>query len=116
MSSLFKMVDFNNTSIRLQDKLSKLINHMINVPLWFCYLSIFIVIIIQFICPLIIIFSSYDSNYNNYAKYSGIILIIFTILATLLFHVPPTGPDYYAFMSNVTTIGGLGLLVYTLSK
>ena len=89
---------------------------VINVPIWFCYLSIILVIIIQFVCPLIIIVSSYDNNYTNYAKYSGILLIIFTILATLLFHFPPTGSDYYAFMSNVTTIGGLGLLVYTLSK
>ena len=43
-----------------------------------------------------------------------IILIIFTILATYLYHFPPSDKEYYPFMSNVTTIGGLSLLAYVL--
>tara|TARA_B110000977_G_C11087840_1_gene495465 strand:- start:1969 stop:2313 length:345 start_codon:yes stop_codon:yes gene_type:complete len=34
-------------------------------------------------------------------------LVVFTILATLLCHFPPMGFKYYAFISNITTLGGL---------
>ena len=38
-------------------------------------------------------------------------LVVFTILATLIFYFPPTGMKYYPFISNITTIGGLLSLV-----
>ena len=34
-------------------------------------------------------------------------LVLFTILATLLFYVPPTGRKLYALLSNITAIGAL---------
>lgn len=39
--------------------------------------------------------------------YSVYSLALFTVLATLLCHFPPTGFTYYPFISNVTTLGGL---------
>ena len=49
-----------------------------------------------------------------YAKQAVLSLIVFTVVATLLFHYPPQGMKYYPFISNVTTVGGLYLLYQTL--
>ncbi len=46
------------------------------------------------------------------ARLATVGLIVFTILCNVLYHWPAVGKDYYAFMSNVSTIGGLGLLLY----
>ena len=34
----------------------------------------------------------------------------FTVVATLIYHFPPTGGEYYAFMKNLTATGSLLLL------
>ena len=81
-----------------------------NLPLIFYKLSIFLVIILELFAPLIIIFSLYTSLYIKLAYYSSISLAIFTVLATLIYHFPPYGSDYYAFLKNITAIGGLMLL------
>lgn len=47
------------------------------------------------------------SGYGAWAAYA---LVAFTVLATLLYHFPPTGATYYPFISNVTAVGGLLLL------
>jgi uncharacterized membrane protein YphA (DoxX/SURF4 family) len=74
-----------------------------------------LVILLEIIAPFIITVYSY--NYNPlllpYARLSIIGLIIFTILATLLYHFPPNKGNYYSFMSNISTIGGLMLLYMT---
>ena len=46
----------------------------------------------------------------RWAKYACYYLIGFTVLATLIYHYPPTGATYYPFISNVTAVGGLLLL------
>lgn len=70
------------------------------------------VILLEIIAPLII--SIYSYNYNpvlyTYTKVSLLGLIIFTILATLIYHFPPFGTNYNSFMSNLSTLGGLLLL------
>lgn len=38
------------------------------------------------------------------------LLIAFTILATLIYHFPPKGKNYYPFVSNINALGGLLLL------
>ena len=62
------------------------------------------------VCPLIIIDSLYYETYNIYSYFSCLILVGFTVLATLVVHFPPFGKTYYAFIGNVTTCGGLLLL------
>ena len=47
-----------------------------------------------------------------YGFYATLSLIIFTIKATYLYHFPPYGKEYYPFMGNLTTVGGLSLLAY----
>jgi uncharacterized membrane protein YphA (DoxX/SURF4 family) len=48
--------------------------------------------------------------YNSLAYYSSVGLAVFTVLATLIYHFPPFGSEYYAFMKNLTATGGLMVL------
>ena len=68
--------------------------------------------LLEIAAPLIIALYSYNANPKLYiyAKLSILGLIIFTILATLIYHFPPIGSNYYSFMSNLSTLGGLLLL------
>jgi len=70
------------------------------------------VILLEIIAPLIISIYSYNHNplLHTYAKLSILGLIVFTILATFIYHFPPVGQNYYSFMSNLSTLGGLLLL------
>jgi len=70
------------------------------------------VIILEIFAPFIISVYAYTHNpfLRGYATLSVIGLIIFTILATVLYHFPPQGQNLYSCMSNLSTIGGLMLL------
>ena len=83
-----------------------------NMPLTLSKIIIICVILLEIIAPLIISLYSYNSNPKLYAytKLSLLGLILFTILATFLYHFPPFGSNYYSFMSNLSTLGGLLLL------
>lgn len=70
-------------------------------------LAILAAIVIEIAAPLLI---NYGHYHNRNATALGLLsLVVFTILATLIYHFPPRGKQYYAFMSNLTTIGGLML-------
>jgi uncharacterized membrane protein YphA (DoxX/SURF4 family) len=70
------------------------------------------VILLEIIAPLIISLYSYNHNplLHTYTKLSLLGLITFTILATFMYHFPPVDKNYYSFMSNLSTLGGLLLL------
>ena len=82
------------------------------LPLSLAKLIISGVILLEIAAPLIIALYSYNANPKlyTYTKLSLLGLIVFTILATLLYHFPPFGTNYYSFMSNLSTLGGLLLL------
>ena len=77
-----------------------------NLPLWFYQLSIVGVIILLICAPSILVYSTFYPGYSLYAKYSCYALILFTILATLLFHFPTDPSQRISFMKNVSIIGG----------
>ena len=81
-------------------------------PLLLAKIIISGVILLEIVAPFIIALYSYNSNPKlyTYTKLSLLGLIIFTILATLIYHFPPFGENYYSFMSNLSTLGGLLLL------
>jgi len=83
-----------------------------NLPLAFGKVIIGSVILLEILAPTVIALYSYYSipNLRLYAKLSVLGLILFTIMATLLYHFPPSGSNYYSFMSNLSTVGGLMLL------
>jgi len=81
-----------------------------NLPNLFYQLAIFLVIVLEIIAPLVILYSLQTNLYTNLAYYSSVGLAIFTVLATLIYHFPPSGGQYYPFMKNLTATGSLMLL------
>ena len=65
---------------------------------------------LEIVVPVLVLFSIYMNNYDYLTFYAVIFLVFFTVLATYIYHYPPQGTKYYAFMGNVTAIGGLLLL------
>ena len=112
-----KIFSFNNTSNMLQKKVSNIIPNL-NLPNNFYQFVILLVIILELIAPLIPLhYLIYQDKYmKKYAKLSIYLLIIFTILATGLFHLPATGNNYYSVMSNISTIGGLAVFLNYINK
>ena len=88
----------------------------ITMPSSFHQIAIVVAILIELIAPSILAYSIYVEKYHYQASIACISLIIFTIAATLIYHFPPTKYRYYPFMSNVTTVGGLSLMIWILSS
>jgi uncharacterized membrane protein YphA (DoxX/SURF4 family) len=83
-----------------------------NLPIMLSKIIIGVVILLEIVAPFIISLYSYNHNpmLYTYTKMSLLGLILFTILATVIYHFPPFGSNYYSFMSNISTLGGLLLL------
>tara|TARA_B110000211_G_scaffold233777_1_gene300940 strand:- start:303 stop:665 length:363 start_codon:yes stop_codon:yes gene_type:complete len=109
LSSFSKISDYSNVVKGFKKRFSE---KLFDMPDIFYKLSIIFAIFIQFFCPLIILYSVYNPKYYMYGFYATLSLIIFTIKATYLYHFPPYGKEYYPFMGNLTTVGGLSLLAY----
>jgi uncharacterized membrane protein YphA (DoxX/SURF4 family) len=83
------------------------------IPLALAQLIIIGVIILEVIAPSIIALYTYSKDISLVPlfKLSVCSLISFTIVATILYHNPFKGKEsYYAFMSNLSTLGGLWAL------
>jgi hypothetical protein len=106
LSGIKKTKNITGAAKYLQSKVK------VNVDFSLYKLAIVGVIIVQILCPLIILYHIHSKKYKQYAKISVNLLILFSIIATLLFHYPPVGKDYNSFMSNLSTIGGLMLIGY----
>jgi uncharacterized membrane protein YphA (DoxX/SURF4 family) len=104
ISGFHKIKDFMNVVKGFMNKT--------RLPLALAKIIISAVIVLEIVAPFIISLYSYNSNPQlyTYAKLSLLALIVFIILATLLYHFPPFGSNYYSFMSNLSTLGGLLLL------
>ena len=80
--------------------------------------NIFKLIIIGVIILLIggssfLIYANFTKKFNLIRKIILSALIIFTILATLLYHYPPVGADKYHFLKNLSITGAF---TYALSN
>ena len=80
------------------------------LPMIFYQLAIFLVIVLEILAPIIILYSLQTNMYNYLAYCFSVGLAVFTVLATLIYHFPPVGGEYYAFMKNLTATGSLMLL------
>lgn len=104
-SGFHKITDFKQVTKGFMDKT--------HLPLIFSKLIIISVILLEIIAPFIISLSALTNSIKKiYTQIAILSLIGFTILATFLYHFPPYGGNYYSFMSNLSTIGGLMLLYY----
>jgi uncharacterized membrane protein YphA (DoxX/SURF4 family) len=111
LSGIDKIYNYDKVVVNLQGKIS------IELPLIFYQLLAIIVIIIEILAPIIIIYYFYSKKYSYYAQYSILILILFTILATLMYHFPDFSSykKSIPFWANVSLIGGLILLSKNIS-
>lgn len=120
LSGIEKANSIDNTAKMLQSQLIKKLS-TIKLDFSFYQLCIILVVLLEILGPLLIVghFINKKKNvlnnqYKKLLKYltklSIIFLIIFTILATYLFHYPLEGREYYAFLSNTSVCGGLLLL------
>lgn len=87
-------------------------------PTWLCEMGMVGVIILEIIGSLILIYAVYSLNNNsnnkllkNLSIFVIILYILFIIVATIIYHPPGEG-KMIPFMSNVSTIGGFGFLLY----
>jgi uncharacterized membrane protein YphA (DoxX/SURF4 family) len=80
------------------------------ISLTLAQLIICCVIILELVAPTLIAAFLYTGlrSLVPFYKLSVIALALFTILATMIYHNPFKGKEkYYAFMSNLSTLGGL---------
>ena len=86
------------------------------IPLALAQLIIIGAIILEITAPSIIALYTYSKDISlvPFFKLAIIALSLFTIVATAIYHNPLKGREkYYAFMSNVSTLGGLlALYIY----
>ena len=70
---------------------------------------IFLVILLEIIAPIVIAAYTFTglAYMVPFFKLATIGLIIFTVLCNAIYHNPMIKENYYAFMSNVSTLGGL---------
>lgn len=105
LSGIQKIIDYDNVVENFNKKV--ITNIHISKTI------IFLVIILEIICPILIVTGTMMNTneiYKRIGRISTYILIWFTMLATYLYHFPPVKRHYYPFMSNVTAIGGLLLM------
>lgn len=74
--------------------------------------SVYLIILLEILTPIIIIYYLITKKYKDYAIYSIWSLILFTIIVTIIYH-PPDFSNYYKsipFWANISLLGGLLLL------
>lgn len=106
ISGINKIFNFNGAVDNLKQK----IQYELSDNLY--KLAIVIVILLEIIAPILVINYSINGKYKRESYYSVIGLIIFTILATIIYHFPDF-TNYrksIAFWANVSLLGGLLLL------
>ena len=107
LSGFQKIITYTKTVDNLKGKMN------INVNTEIYHLVILLVILLEILAPVIIVYHCITGEYTAYSNYAIVSLIIFTILATLLYH-PLDITNYYKsipFWANISLIGGLLLLL-----
>ena len=102
LSGFEKIYLFSKRTVDFSKKLS--------VSLTLAQIIISIVILLEIIAPVIITGYTFTGLFSMLPlfKIAVISLIAFTVAATIIYHNPlKGGENYYACMSNISTIGGL---------
>lgn len=97
-----KIFNIQSTSKGLQS-----VTNLNNVPLFFFKIVIIAVIIIEILAPIIMTLYSGNMVSETLTKGAVISLIVFTILASFLYHSPLEASERISFMKNMSIVGGL---------
>lgn len=105
ISGYGKIMDINGNAHSLKNQTG------LNFPFNLFILAILIVILLEIVGSYFILYSSYHNTneYKELAYYSTLGLISFTILASLLYHMP-VSMNNHALFKNIAVTGGLILL------
>ena len=85
---------------------AKVLQSKIGAPLVLCTLAILGVIVLELVGSGVVVYSVSTGSKKNLAKMSIMGLYVFTVLATLLFHMSEPSQ----ILKNLSVIGGLTLL------
>ena len=102
LSGIDKIKKFSGVTKSIQKKFI-----ISTLPIWFYQLSLIFVILLEIFAPLIIVYSSVTYSLESLALYSCYALVVFTILATIMYHPPNKKKAYHYFMKNLSIVGGL---------
>lgn len=106
LSGVDKVLHFNKVVNGLQNRVSRL-------PFVLAVSMILGAIVIELGAPLMVMKASLtsDRSWDVWGARGSLALIVFTVLATLIYHFPPTNSaKYYPFVSNMSAVGGLSLM------
>ena len=119
ISGFGKIKDFKSTSAGLQQRFPY--GNLLPIELF--QLSIFGVIVLLLLGPMILMANDIPyfkrmapSLLNKLSQLVSVGLAIFTVLATLLYHLPPVGANFYATLKNTSITGAFILLYLVHSK
>ena len=102
LSGYGKIVNFDST---VEGFITKpVFKHM---PLLINQLIMVGVIVLLIGGSFMIVYSLITNKLRFLARLLCIALAVFTVFATLLYHWPPVGGDYYHTLKNTTAVGGL---------
>ena len=105
LSGIGKIKDFDKVSKGLMKRFP------IKLPLFFFKLAITGVIILLSGGSLFILYSLFANKFRKIASYIIMLLIVFTIAATLLYHFPKPKSKNIPFWSNITITGAFVLML-----
>ena len=108
LAGLRKIQTFQSTLVNMTSKIETKFGNFNETILKIILIA---VIFIEVLMPVLIIHGVRRRKPSWMIAGSGT-LIVFTILATYLYHFPPTGSKYYPFISNLTTVGALLLIIF----
>ena len=107
MAGLNKIRNFTETAKGLMKRVPFLTSFL---PDSFFFLIIALVILLEVLVPLMMVYSAMTTG--TYVRHGASALFIFTLLATVLYHFPPTRSEHrMPFLYNMAIMGGLSLLI-----
>ncbi len=113
-SAYNKITNFNTVAAGLKNKLdtSILFNWIPNLGYDISKFALLIAIFLLICGPLFLLYGTiYDNNLWSPIKVGGWLLIIFLILATILYHPPNDPQQINNFLKNLSLMGSLGFMV-----
>ena len=107
ISGFTKVISFGNSEAK------RLLKKLPFLTIFLSTVIVFCAGLWEIIASFIVLYGVWNNN-NKYLQIGSYLLIVFTILATLIFYFFPF--KHLPFLSNLTTIGALFLLPYICIK
>jgi uncharacterized membrane protein YphA (DoxX/SURF4 family) len=107
ISGFSKINNFTQVSVDFANKL-----RLADSLMFISKFIILLVILLEILGPVFIVTHNLvdHNSWKNLARISSLALAAFTVLATVLYHFPPTGNNYRPFLSNLVAVGAFLVL------